>query len=116
MAGGKLEVKDGGVIRFKTDAASAAAQKNEYAGHGLKALENLTYKKMQALIDGPLNGSVNLNVVAEGYNPDVLNGQKFLFDVGVEGELANIARNLSKSFSSQENIKRVLDLNSGAPE
>ena len=41
VAGGKLEVKDGGVIRFKTDAASAAAQKNEYAGHGLKALREL---------------------------------------------------------------------------
>lgn len=116
VEGGKLEVKEGGIIQFKTDAANAAAQKNEYAGHGLKALENLTYKKMEALIDGPLDGSVQLNVVAEGYNSDVLSGQKFLFDVGVEGELANIARNLSKSFSTSENVKRVLELSSGAPE
>ncbi len=116
IEGGKLEVTEGGVIKFNTDSAGAAGQENEYAGHGLKALENLTYKKLEALIDGPLDGSVKLNIVASGYNPDVLNGQKFLFDVGIEGELANIGRNLSKSFSSQENIKRVLDLQAEPPK
>ncbi|MBL4869619.1 MAG: YdbH domain-containing protein [Robiginitomaculum sp.] len=107
---GKLAVKDGGIIRFKTLASDAASARNEYAGHGLKALENLSYKKLEARINGPLDGSVNVDLVLDGHNPDVLNGQNFLFNVAVEGELANIARNLSKSFSTQENLKRVLEI------
>ena len=107
---GKLAVKDGGVIRLNTSASAAATAGNEYAGHGLKALENLNYRKLEARINGPLDGNVNVDLVVDGNNPDVLNGQKFLFNVGVEGELANIMRNLSKSFSTQENLKRVMGI------
>lgn len=108
---GLLEVKDGGIIQLKAAGLGAAGARNEYAGHAVKALENFTYKKMEARIDGPLDGSIQLAMEFEGNNEDVLGGQPFLFNVGVEGELANIARNLSKSFNSQENLKRILDVN-----
>ncbi len=116
IAQGKLEVKDGGIIQFKTPETGLAAERNELAGYALKALENLTYQKLEMRINGPLDGSVNLDMVIDGKNAEVLSGQPFLFNVGVEGELGNIVRNLSKSFSTQENIKRIMELHSGESE
>lgn len=107
---GRLAIENGGVIQFKSGADQAAAQANEYAGHGLKALEDLHYRSMELRVNGPLDGSVNLDVVFEGSNEEVLNGQAFLFDIGVEGELANIVRNLSRSFDTANNVRQVLDL------
>lgn len=107
---GLLEIKDGGIIQFKSAASDAAATRNEYAGHGMKALENFKYKNMQMRMDGPLDGTINLDMVFEGSNPDVLNGQSFLYNLGVEGELANIARNLSKAFNTQETLEQILQI------
>ena len=110
---GKLAVKDGGVIQYKSSATGAAAARSEYAGHAFKALENFTYKELEASIDGPLDGEMALKIVFEGNNPDVLSAQPFLFNTEIKGELANIVRNLSNAFSTQENLERVLEIKKG---
>ena len=106
--GGMLGVKDGGIIRYKSTATDAAATRNENAAHAFKALENFQYKQLEALIDGPIDGNMSLKVVFDGQNPDVLSGQPFLFNTVVNGELANIARNLAGAFSNEENLSRII--------
>lgn len=107
---GVLAIKDGGVIRFKTAGTDAAGMQNANAGYAFQALENFTYQKMEVRIDGPIDGDMNLDMLFDGHNPDVLGGQSFLFDVGVQGELANIVRNFSQSISNEEILKRIIHL------
>jgi hypothetical protein len=107
---GNLSVVDGGVIRFKNPGTDAAAGQNENASYAFKALENLEYKELTAFIDGPLDGDILLKMVLEGKNDDVLSGQRFLFNMQFEGELANIARNVKSSMSTQDNLVRILEL------
>ncbi|WP_409433011.1 YdbH domain-containing protein [Litorimonas sp. RW-G-Af-16] len=102
--GGRLFVKDGGVIKYTAKEAAAAGQANEYAGKALEALKDFRYRELSAEVNGPLDGDVKVGLAFDGKNPDVLNGQPFAFDVGIEGELFNILR----SFNTSAQIKAQL--------
>ncbi|MGB3455839.1 MAG: YdbH domain-containing protein, partial [Litorimonas sp.] len=91
---GRLEVRDGGVIRYRGQ-DMAERIPNEYATQAIQALENFTYDSLFVEIDGPLDGEIKLGVVFTGSNPEVLYNVPFQFDVSVEGELFNIARSLN---------------------
>jgi len=108
--GGVLAIKDGGIIRYKSSATDAAAAHNENAGHAFRALENFHYRRLEALIDGPMGGKMALKIVFDGQNPEVLAGQPFQFNTVVTGELANIARNLAGAFSNEENLSRIIEV------
>lgn len=101
--GGRLEVKDGGRIRYAAKEAEAAGQSNEYAGMAMKALRDFSYDELFAEIDGPLDGDILVGLKFEGNNAEVLNGQPFAFDVKVEGELFNILR----SFDTNAQVKAL---------
>jgi Dicarboxylate transport len=107
---GVLFVKGGGIIRYKSAATDAVADRNENAAYAFKALENFEYKQLEARIDGPLDGNMALKIVFDGQNSDVLSGQPFQFNTVVSGELANIARNLTGAFSNEENLSRIIDI------
>ena len=110
---GKLGVRDGGIIKFKSSGTDAAAAANENAGYAFQALEDFQYKQLEALIDGPIDGDMTLKVVFEGHNPEVLNGQQFQFNNVFEGELMNITRNMSGTFSNEENLNRIMEIKNG---
>ena len=110
---GVLAVKDGGVIRYKSAGTDAAAAHNVNAAHAFKALENFTYRQLEARIDGPLDGTMVLKIVFDGHNPEVLYGQSFQFNTLVSGELTNIARNMAGAFSNEENLSRIIEIKNG---
>ena len=107
---GVLAVEDGGVIRYKSATTDATAARNKNAEYAFKALENFHYKQLEARIDGPIDGDMALKIVFDGQNQDVLGGQTFQFNTLVLGELANIARNLTSSFSNEENLSRIMEI------
>lgn len=107
---GVLAIKDGGIIRYKSSATDAAAAHNENAGHAFKALENFHYRRLEAHVDGPMDGKMALKIAFDGQNPEVLAGQPFQFNTVVTGELANIARNLAGAFSNEENLSRIIEV------
>lgn len=92
---GFLAIKDGGTIQYQSQMTDAAGDNNVYAGYAFDALKDFHYKELEARLDGPLDGLMMLKLVFEGSNPSVLNDSPFLFRVGVEGELLNIARSFN---------------------
>ena len=109
---GVLSVKGGGVIRYSSPQTDAMAAGSEQAELAFKALRDFKYKELEAHLDGPLDGPMRLKIVFDGHNEDVLNAQPFRFQLVVNGELANIARNLAGSFSNQKNLERIMKIKS----
>ncbi|WP_298919076.1 YdbH domain-containing protein [uncultured Algimonas sp.] len=103
---GRLEVKNGGVIRYKGEDVSGSIP-NEYAGKAIQALENFSYESLFLEIDGPLDGEILMGLLFTGSNPDVLYDVPFQFNVTVEGELFNIARSLNPN-GMQERILTIV--------
>lgn len=103
---GVLSVKDGGVIRYSSPQTNAATATNEVAGYAFDALKNFEYKSLEARLNGPLDGEIDLKLVFSGSNQEVLDGAEFLFNVNIAGQLFNIAR----SFQAGKGISStVLD-------
>jgi hypothetical protein len=119
---GVLAIKEGGVIRYRSQGIDSFAQDAKtpfYLGDALagsetgfafKALENFEYKELEALIDGPLDGEMTLRMLFGGKNPELLAGTAFEFDVSVSGELANIARNSIGAFDAQKHLGTIVDM------
>ncbi|PHR59750.1 MAG: hypothetical protein COA43_08635 [Robiginitomaculum sp.] len=106
---GYLEINNGGVIQFQTLTTATDIDVQDLKNQGLKALENFTYDSMKVSLNGPLDGRVKLDLDFEGNSPEVWNGQSFKYDVTVEGELANIARKLAKTFDQEAYLKLALE-------
>lgn len=104
---GRLEVGNGGTIRFKSEGGVDAIP-NEYAQQAIKALENFNYEALFLEIDGPLDGDIEMGVLFTGANPDVLYGVPFQFDITVEGELFNIARSLNPNGLQERIVASVV--------
>ena len=105
VKGGNLSIKDGGIISVRTKQLDAAGDKNDVAKLAVDALKNFEYDELSLELNGPLDGEMKLGAVFTGSNPKVLGGADFLFRTTIEGELANIARNLA-SATQMQNIKK----------
>jgi hypothetical protein len=66
VANGILSSKGGGVIRYQGKAADAAAQSNEQSALAFEILRELRFEKLAATIDGPLDGTLNFNILFDG--------------------------------------------------
>lgn len=105
---GRLDVKNGGIIRYQgKDIADAIP--NEYAAKAIEALKNLNYDALFMEINGPLDGEIKLGLEFTGSNPDVFYNIPFQFGVTVEGELFNIARSLNPNGLQQRILTSVKD-------
>lgn len=103
---GRLEVKDGGVIRYQgKDVAEAIP--NEFAAKAIEALKDFNYDGLFMEINGPLDGEIKLGLQFTGSNPEVFYNIPFQFDVTVEGELFNIARSLNPNGLQQRVLTSV---------
>ncbi len=105
---GRLEVKDGGVIRYQSDQTNAASAENEIAGYAFDALKEFRYQELEAIMNGPLDGTIILRLMFEGQNPEVLGGAVFRFNVTLEGELLNIARSFQLGDRIAEEIEKAI--------
>ncbi|MFZ5617003.1 MAG: intermembrane phospholipid transport protein YdbH family protein [Pseudomonadota bacterium] len=63
---GVLSSKGSGVVRYQGKAGSAAAQSNEQSALAFEILRELRFEKLSAVIDGPLDGTLNFNILFEG--------------------------------------------------
>lgn len=66
VANGILSSKGAGVIRYQGKAADAAAQSNEQSALAFEVLRELRFEKLAATIDGPLDGTLNFNILFDG--------------------------------------------------
>jgi translocation and assembly module TamB len=107
---GRLEVKNGGVIRYEGKEVSDAIP-NEYAAKAIEALKNFNYDALFVEINGPLDGEIKLGLEFTGSNPDVFYDIPFQFDVTVEGELFNIARSLNPNGLQQRVVTQIKENN-----
>lgn len=105
---GVLAVKEGGVIQYSTAQTNVAADNNEVAGYAFDALKNFEYKSLEAKLNGPLDGDIDLRMVFAGRNRDVLGGAEFLFNVGVQGQLFNIARSFQTGKGITATVKEEI--------
>jgi len=114
---GELLVKEGGRIQYQSkqlnsiseldgtdEKAVAAIRQGNYRDAAFEALKDFEYDELRVTIDGPLDGAMGVFLKFDGKNKDVLGGQPFRFDIGLEGELLNILR----SFNSNAQIKSEL--------
>ncbi len=90
---GRLAVEKGGVVRFSTPFTDKAGEVNGYAQLAFNALKEFYYEELEVLLDGPLDGLINVRIVFEGFNPNVMNGAYIRYNINIEGELLNIVRN-----------------------
>lgn len=114
--GGLLQVKNGGVITLQRDVADVLEQPlndippymKKFKGMmGFDAMKNFNYRYLEARLNGPLDGEIEVTMGFEGSNPKILAGTRFNFNVTVIGELINIARSL-KPQSDLSKIKRYI--------
>lgn len=63
---GVVSSKGPGVIRYQGKATAAVAQSNEQSALAFEALRELRFEKLAATIDGPLDGTINFNILFDG--------------------------------------------------
>jgi len=114
---GYLTVKNGGIIKYKSDQIDSAAnyaqndndavqalREHRYRDAAFQALQEFQYRSLTVKMDGPLDGAIEVGMEFDGSNKDVLNNQPFRFNINIEGELLNIIR----SFNTNDQIKSEL--------
>ena len=105
---GRLFADEDGYFSYTGRAADAAAQSNEQANLAFRALKNFRYRVLEAALDGPLAGEMQLDVLLEGHNPDVLNGTPFEFDITLNADLMNLLRNVTRGRQIERQIREQL--------
>lgn len=97
-----------GFVSYAGQAAEAAAQSNEQANLAFRALENLQYRVLELRLNGPLTGQMEAGLKIEGYNPDVLNGYPFKFDINLSADLLRLLRDTTQGFRIRQQIEDSL--------
>lgn len=76
-----------GVIQYSGSTGDAAAQADENSKMLFDALKDFHYEVLQVGLDGNLTGKMLLTFSILGRNPDVLSGQPFQLNIGVDSAL-----------------------------
>lgn len=63
---GILSSKGVGVVRYQGKATQAAAKSNEQSALAFEILRELRFDKLSAIIDGPLDGTLNFKILFDG--------------------------------------------------
>ena len=94
IAGGVLEAgPEGGVLRYKPDAApSALREAGEGATLMLAALENFEYERLRVTLDRKADGDTVVGLHLLGANPSFYDGFPVEFNINILGELDTMLR------------------------
>jgi translocation and assembly module TamB len=76
-----------GVIQYSGSTGDAAAQADENSKMLFDALKDFHYEVLEVGLDGNLTGSMMLTLSVLGSNPDVLSGQPFRLNIGIDSAL-----------------------------
>lgn len=89
--------KDGGVIQYSGSTSEAAAQADENSKMVFDALKDFRYEVLKVGLNGDLAGRIMVSLSVLGRNPDVLGGQPFQLNVGIDSELVNLLTQAARS-------------------
>ena len=76
-----------GVIQYSGSPGDAAAQADENSKMLFDALKDFRYEVLEVGLDGNLTGQMLLKLSLLGRNPDVLGGQPFQLNIGIDSAL-----------------------------
>lgn len=76
-----------GVIQYSGSTGDAAAQSDANSKMLFDALKDFHYEVLQVGLDGNLTGKMMLTLSILGRNPDVLSGQPFQLNIGIDSAL-----------------------------
>ena len=133
---GRLEVPDGGVIRYESPQTDTAAAQDPLTQAAFSALREFGYDRLALAVDGPLDGEITVEIAFGGtinptaqaeFTDKVRNdarvpvpgflrfrgGIPFEFDISITGELFNILKSLNPG---QYTDSAVLERFRSAPE
>lgn len=96
--------KEGGVIQYSGSPGDAAAQADGNSKMVFDALKDFRYQVLKVGLNGDLAGRMVMNLSVLGRNPDVLGGQPFQLNIGIDSELVR----LLTSTTSQPDIRTAV--------
>ena len=96
--------KEGGVIQYSGSPGDAAAQADDNSKMVFDALKDFRYQVLKVGLNGDLAGRIVMSLSVLGRNPDVLGGQPFQFNIGIDSELVR----LLTSTTSQPDIRTAV--------
>jgi len=112
---GSIRIEDGrlssdgeGYFSYRGRAGDAAAQSGEQASLAFRALEDFRYDALSARVNGELTGELDIAISLEGYNPDVLEGYPFAFDVSLSADVLNLIRDTTRGLRLGDEIEAVI--------
>lgn len=92
IAGGRLAAAGPGVLRIRSEAAKTALQQGgAEVALMLSALEDFHYESLTLEIEKALDGEGRLILHTRGKNPAVRNGQPFIINLNVSGNVDRLA-------------------------
>ncbi len=91
VADGLLEAEGPGVLRFRSAPAKRVlAAGGEQAALLLSVLEDFRYKRLSLRIDKAAASDTVIRLSTEGHNPAVLDGQPFVLNINLSGNLDSV--------------------------
>jgi hypothetical protein len=95
---GGLAAQGGGVIRYRSDTAQEALKRGgEQVDLMMRALRDFRYDEFSTGVDMTEAGYVRLRLTMQGYNPAVLEGYPFRFNITLEGNAKPFLEALTES-------------------
>ena len=84
-----------------------------------RALQNFRYSKFSMQLNGALHGSVRIEINLEGSNPTYRDGQPYVLNLSVEGELAALMAQETSLYRLpgrlEKDVARAFGSDPGAP-
>ncbi|MCB9954298.1 MAG: YdbH domain-containing protein [Caulobacterales bacterium] len=127
IEGGKARIENGelhsigpGAIRYNGQVSDAAGQKGQQAQVAFEILRDLRYNKLAVTIDGPLDGSIDFNMVFEGTGNVPVNKQRVrvpvVYRINVDAALLELLSQASLTRNVQLQIQRGLQQSGSGAE
>ena len=100
----------GGWIRYRpTEQSSALPESGSLELADLeRALQNFRYSKFSMQLNGALDGSVRIQINLEGSNPNYRQGQAYVLNLSVEGDLAALLAQETSLYQLPDRIEKDL--------
>ena len=106
----RLDAIGDGVIRYEGAIGESAGQADDYARLAFDALKNFRYDILSVGLDGNLADTMTLSVALAGQNPDVLDGQAFNLNLGIETKLVQLLNSGRLVIDPNSALTRALDV------
>ena len=109
ISGGRLAAAGPGVLRIRSEAAKRAlAQGGEEVALMLRALENFRYEELTLEIEKETAGEGRVLLRTQGLNPEVRDGQPFVINLTLTGNVDGLAAVLAQALQLPGGIVRTM--------